>query len=229
MRKKERKRIILIGIFISMIILVLILLIVLFIFWMKFPQESNNYEKEQKNILLPNESVYENNSNDNTINFFKLHWEHMPITYSFTKENVRNSNVKCQDYQIERIRKAFQIIENDTGRAVSFKEVESKGDILVYCNAAKADSQLLMRQGDGYYEYHGDVIDYGELNFYIHKNCGIWPDVEIHEILHVFGFNHTDSKKSIMYPTASVCDLGKIDQDIINDLINRYTLQLAVG
>jgi len=169
----------------------------------------------------------------------KLHWDHMPISFSFEDvrelgngenigedigevENVSESErVNCQDYQIDRMREAFGVINNETDGFLFFEEVEDNGDIVINCNALKADDIFII-SGHGVYTSRGYVIEKGELNFYTHINCGSWPDVEIHEILHVFGFNHADDKDSIMNPEQVRCDLGMIDDEIIKELRDIY-------
>lgn len=169
------------------------------------------------------EAVYKGDA-QNVTQIEELHFEKIPITYSFAEPNTRDNNIKCPDYQIERIKQAFSIIEDETGGIVSFQEVENNGDITVFCNGAKADTLSLMRTGDSSYNSYGNVITSGELNFYTHYNCGTYPDTEIHEILHALGFNHEENNKdSIMYPIASKCDLGKIDEDIITKLKEIYS------
>ena len=175
--------------------------------------DSGSNVKISNNVLLDSGSI----SSD------ELHWGKMPITYRFVQEKTDPEVITCPVYQVERVRDAFQIIHDETHNVVSFKEVEIGGDILVRCNGSKADDQLFMRLGDGYYGSSNNLITYGELNFYTHRNCGTWPDIEIHEILHVFGFDHTTNKRSIMYPIASSCDLGKIDEDIVQSLITTYS------
>jgi hypothetical protein len=48
------------------------------------------------------------------------------------------------------------------------------------------------------------------------KDC-TYPNVELHELLHVLGFDHSENKKSIMYPLIESCD-QILDQSIINQL-----------
>lgn len=151
----------------------------------------------------------------------KLHWRNMPVTFNFVEQNLY-SNIKCQDHQIKRVKQAFIEIESETRGVVLFKEIASGGDIEIYCYGSTGEGGY-MTSGEGGYEAYGNEITRGTLNFYTHRNCGVWPDVEIHEILHVFGYGHINDEWSIMNPIASHCDLGKIDEEIINDLIETYS------
>lgn len=159
---------------------------------------------------------------DDEFNTDKLHWNHMPVSFSFSNENS-SDQVKCQDFQKGRARQAFNLIQNSTNNLVSFAEVEGQADIVVRCYGAKAESPMYMLAGEGGYSSYGNIIENGTLNFYTHLNCGTWPDLEMHEILHVFGFQHKDDESSIMNPVAKKCDLGKIDDDILNSLRETYS------
>ena len=52
------------------------------------------------------------------------------------------------------------------------------------------------------------------------KDC-IYPNVEIHELLHVLGFDHSEDKKSIMYPVIESCD-QVLDTSITGQLKTLY-------
>ena len=187
-------------------------------------------------IFSNNDSSYYPNSYDNNeeqitdefSNIQELHWMHMPLTYSFAESN-RNIgprdtfNYKCPDYQIQRLKDAFNMLQNETNSKILFEEVyDEEGEIIVYCYKLKADEGYYV-EGEGGYISQDNLILNAELDFYDHLNCGTWPDVEIHEILHLFGYGHIENKSSIMTPIASRCDRGYIDEEIIQDLINTYS------
>ena len=52
------------------------------------------------------------------------------------------------------------------------------------------------------------------------KDCQ-YPNVELHELLHVFGFDHSQDKRSIMYSLIESCD-QILDQSIIDRLKELY-------
>jgi len=199
------------------IFFVIFLTIIIFIFANNNSEySSNNYENNEEEIA------------DEFSNVQELHWTHMPITYSFSEPNSTigprdTKNYECPPYQIQRLKDAFNILQNETENKISFEEsYNEEGDISIYCYKLKAEGGYYI-EGEGGYNYEGDQILNAEINFYEHLNCGNWPDVEIHEILHIFGFNHIENKSSIMTPVASRCDRGYIDEGIIQDLINTYS------
>jgi len=51
-----------------------------------------------------------------------------------------------------------------------------------------------------------------------------YPNVELHELLHVFGFDHVNNKKSIMFPFIESCD-QILDSLLIEKLDQLYSLE----
>ena len=49
-----------------------------------------------------------------------------------------------------------------------------------------------------------------------------WPNVELHELMHVFGFNHSTDENSLMYHLLKSCD-QKLDRSVVSDLKRLYT------
>lgn len=156
----------------------------------------------------------------------KTHWWHMPIVYTFVNSfNGKNGEkfTACPSEQILRVKNAFDIIENSTKGVVKFKEDKIYGDILIFCyNQAKPKKEYI-KEGEAMPKIIGNVIAGGNVYFYTHLNCGNWPDVEIHEILHLFDYEHINNTQSIMYPYSKVCDLNNIDKEITDDLIETYS------
>ena len=133
-----------------------------------------------------------------------LHFDHMPITYAFVKDNESQPR-PCQSYEQDRVRGAFRILQNSTNNIFCY----FRTDIWFFF-------------GKGGYTYTGNVINQGTLQLFTNRNCGTWPDVEIHELLHVLGFQHKKDEWSIMNPIQVRCDLGKIDDDIVANLTRIY-------
>jgi hypothetical protein len=164
----------------------------------------------------------------------QLHFNHMPITYSF-QPGVGSNARTCSDAQIERIDDAFRIIQNETGGAVIFlKVVPGKEDISFYCAGIENGnltyfsgsvfkiSTFVVTEAESQFSHKGNIIKNGAITFYAHRNCGTFPDVEIHEILHILGFAHVDNQTSIMYPLSLVCDRDSIDSKIVEEIIDTY-------
>lgn len=164
----------------------------------------------------------------------KFYFNHLPITYSIEPGVGSNARV-CSDAQIERIDEAFRIIQNETrGNVIFLKVVPGKEDISLYCAGIENGNltysfgsefkiaTFAVTEGESQFSHRGNIIKHGTITFYEHRNCGTFPDVEIHEILHILGFVHVDDQKSIMYPLSLVCDRDSIDKQILDEIIEIY-------
>ena len=144
----------------------------------------------------------------------RLRFNHNDISF-----NIEES---CSDTRSASMREAFQIFEDEMG-IISFYEVGVNGaDISVGCS-----DDFIALGGDFFAAGEGGpvnitntsnfkTIQKGKIFLYSDQRCEK-PLVELHELLHVFGFDHTLDPKNIMY-NISRCD-QEITQDMI-DLIN---------
>ena len=154
--------------------------------------------------------------------------ENLPISYSISEN--------CSNYMKQRIRKSFIKIFEETNSTLFFIETNTNPDIKITC---KIDLPL------GYYLDGGTYtaglstlgvinhsINNATINFYNLNSraetwemgaCAKYPDTEIHEILHVFGFNHNNKEGSIMSPSSEGCDVKSIDKYIVDCLKYTYS------
>lgn len=169
---------------------------------------------------------------DSYPNLNELHFGQMPITYKL--EGVCLVNVE------KRILLAFETISSETDSIIKFQETNKNPDILIFCKPRNYKehstdegfvSYYELVQGDAYFlvdENNENLINYGEINFYGEGfSCGTgFPLIEVHEILHTFGFNHSYGVRSVMRPetpeTSRSCNIGKIDDEIITKLKEIY-------
>jgi hypothetical protein len=173
------------------------------------------------------ERIGENNVKtieDSFENISKLHWGHTPITYMFeNKETERQTNL---------IRLAFKKIEEETSGIVKFKEVVENPDILINFKPQRSSgdgdhpvADALITERD----YLNNLIIKGELNFYgqgFACNTG-YPELEVHEILHLFDIPHNPLTNSVMSPytaeSSAGCKVTKIDEEYISCLKYIYS------
>ncbi len=116
---------------------------------------------------------------------------------------------------------AFEIIEDET--ILDFYSVENDGLIKVYCEDRNRIKEGLFIAGEGgpvnvsigkYY----NVIHGGEILLIKASTCER-PNIAIHELLHVLGFDHSDNPNNIMYPISKCKQtIGDDTIDLINDL-----------
>ncbi|MDO8517063.1 MAG: matrixin family metalloprotease [Nanoarchaeota archaeon] len=188
--------------------------------------------------LEVNPAINENKTIEATDMFSsnELHWNHMPLTYSVSD---------CSAYQFRRIAKAFNQIENETSGIISFNsitnlteidgaeyynQIDSSSNIKVMCTNETSTQKI----EDGYFisgyssaYSQNKIITSANIVFYkitsktYSSGCVIYPDIEIHEILHSLGFSHSENRTSIMYSEYAGCNL-RIDRDIIEKLKEIY-------
>lgn len=144
------------------------------------------------------------------------------------------------DCNLERknaMKEAFNMISEGTG-IIYFYELENtdeEPDIIISCSEEtkqREDSSKELKTfiaGEGGPRKYFDLNPYpliiqGEIQLYSNRyaNHCKEPLVELHELLHVFGFNHIDKKESILYPYLS-CN-QKLDEEIIDALIELYSI-----
>ena len=183
--------------------------------------QTNNQNNIQDNLYDEQTEDQDNSQYDNE-NILK--WNNFPITYSI------NNSFICGDYEINRIRKAFDIIQNETNNTIYFKEVNNSANILITCvpEYVDGDSSGTYVSGEAEYNSEGNEIIEGSIFFYNMKpgrytgGCYVFPDVEIHEILHTFAIPHSNNEDSIMYAvegSTNICHSRNIDNETL-DLLN---------
>ncbi len=134
----------------------------------------------------------------------------------------------CDIEREKRIRESFSILKDKTGRLSFYSTFKEQADILVGCSEDYLEpEENLFIAGEGgptkiintgmYY-----VIKKGKVLLYQESTCD-FPVVEIHELLHVFGFDHSNDPKNIMYNFSS-CD-QEITQDILETIGSLYSTE----
>jgi len=141
----------------------------------------------------------------------------------FNHNNISYYIKKCEFDKYDNINEAFQILENET-KILSFYRLQNdKADIVVKCSpdSIQEDEKTLIAGEGGPIFTNGTlypVVQSGFILLYNYTECE-YPVVEIHEILHVFGFNHTNNKKDIMYPISDCKQrLSKLYADYLKEL-----------
>ena len=168
----------------------------------------------------------------------ELHWTHMPLGYAI---------FNCSAYEARRIMDAFARLENETQRAVSFvastsiventsgeyflqNTIDVNIEVTCHVEYGKILVEGYITAGDsGYFVYSANpqTIVRAKVNFYgissttYTGGCPIYPDIEMHEILHAFGFQHVVQYNHIMNPTHSYCP-SKVNDDVLEKLKRVY-------
>ncbi len=149
-----------------------------------------------------------------------LRFNHNDITYFISPS--------CSEKKKRKMNLAFKIFESKFKNITFTPSDENSADILVECSEKKvqhSDSTFTAGEGGPY-----RIIDTGGFNLielgrvFLYKEISEceYPVVELHELLHVFGFDHSKNPKSIMY-NISRCD-QRITDDMVRILNNLYML-----
>ncbi|MEM4330685.1 MAG: matrixin family metalloprotease [Candidatus Pacearchaeota archaeon] len=182
------------------------------------------YDLNEENSLNASFSIYQNSSlqSNESIQFSKK--------MRFPTENISfYFDDYCDLSEKLKMKKAFKILEEET-RILYFFEASnlSSANIKIYClNETKSafNNSILGEGGPRKYLplANFSLILEGEIFLYENKNslnCEL-PVVELHELLHVLGFNHIADKNSIMHNFSS-CN-QKLDKEIITYLKEVYS------
>ena len=137
-------------------------------------------------------------------NIQELRWENMPITYSFSES--------CVGQIVPRVEWAFDIITNATNHSVYFKKVTSNADISFICYSGQNIDKKFITEGLATTTSEGNIITEATIEFWSVSedtrpaSCQYFPSLELHEILHTFGFEHIENNHyNIMYPYVEEC------------------------
>jgi len=140
-------------------------------------------------------------------------------------------DIACSGEERGRMISAFNDLASKVG-LISFNEVLSDADIEVSCSGSEKESidkeHFIAGEGGAKeiiqterYNVISDGIVILHNGFKNSLECD-WSNVELHELVHVFGFGHSDNSKSLMYPYLEDCD-QKLDDSIINELKRLYS------
>ncbi len=170
--------------------LVAIFLVLLFVLYMVFPTQeiqfgtdrNNNFSLEKNNVSM---QFYEN-----------MRFPSPEISYSINEE--------CTLQKKGEMIEAFELVSNVTD--LNFFEDLENPQISIDCDEKSKMEEGLFIAGEGGPTkiIPGDqfnVILLGRILLIRNSNCQR-PNVAIHELLHVLGFDHSNNTNNIMYPVS---------------------------
>lgn len=199
---------------------------------------------------MKTEVLYLNSSGDLVSIFPYPHYNHTNISYYLEVNTVSQNPINPlkymrgnDDYEVERIKWALEIVENASNNLIDFHEtnIESSADMIIrgYSNdsfwfagiqgfggpqavdASNAINQSEVHLFPDYSVYYDVDLSWSK------DDCPDFPLVEVHEILHAFGFAHvTTDRLSVMAPIEhkiQSCDIKHIDSGVANCLQYIYS------
>ena len=143
----------------------------------------------------------------------------------YPKKTISYNIEECTLQKTDDMKRAFEIIENQT--VLNFYPVNENEEISVTCDSGTKIKGGLFIAGEGgptNITRAGtfNVIREGKILLIKDSKCEN-PNVAMHELLHVLGFNHSENKNNIMY-AVSKCS-QTIGDDIINFIDYIYSFQ----
>jgi len=200
-------------------LIIVVFLIAGYFLYLNLPGEAKNLRA----IIEPPQLEVSNLSSEVKQFYSSMKFNHNSISY--------NIDSACNVEKTNRMIEAFNELENKVG-IISFYSVSQNPDIEVSCSEEEKhsiDEDYFIAGEGGAKEIiqteRYNVITQGVILLYgdPHKasKCK-WPNIELHELLHVFGFDHSEDENSLMYPYLESCS-QRLDEGIISDLKHLYS------
>ena len=204
------------------VILFLILLIVLlagsYLLYLNLPGKP-----QVLGVVNTNTKLKTDNLSSEVMQFYpNMKFNHNSISYSI--------GLDCSEEKKNNMIEAFNELQNKI-EIISFYPVSSNPDIEVSCSestkhsiqkdyfiAGEGGAKEIIQTGRYNVITQGVILLYGEKKGI---ECN-WPNVELHELLHVFGFDHSSDENSLMFQYLQSCS-QKFDESIINNLKELYS------
>jgi len=136
-------------------------------------------------------------------------------------------NPGCSQEKAVRMNKAFSIVSAETGIITFAEDSEENADILVGCSIDSYETEKnVFVAGEGGPTKILNLSIYplilrGKVILYNETSCD-YPITELHELFHVFGFDHVNDSKTIMYPYVD-CE-QKINPEMIEKIKELYSV-----
>jgi len=201
----------------------LILLNVLIFGGYYFYQEYFSEEMEQLNIFEYNSDVKANlvGVSSEVVQFSpNMRFNHNDISYFI--------NSDCSSGKRTKMLRAFDILSSETDGLITFYEdFEEEADILVGCSqdSYEKEENVFVAGEGGPTKYINTtvypVILKGKVLLFNESRASCdRPVLELHELIHVFGFDHINDSSDIMYPYLD-CD-QQLNPELVSNLKQIY-------
>lgn len=210
-----------------LMILGTILLIIVYMLYMNIPGEPEQgsvFVGESSEVKKPN---VEELVLSNVKQFYPdTKFNHNDISYKIDEE--------CDVKKKSRILEAFNIVSENINSISFMNALEGDdADIVVICSeeggvsvqedyfiAGEGGAKEIIQTGRYNIITNGIILLYNSQNSKTSK-CN-YPGIELHELMHVFGFDHSEDKGSLMYPYLDSCK-QVLDDSIIKELERLYS------
>lgn len=169
--------------------------------------------------FIPLNSTEFNLSSNSNTNFSLNSYDNIPIQFyenmRFPEKTISYKIENCPLQRKNDMERAFEIMEQET--ILEFYPVIKDEQITITCDDNKRYEGKLFIAGEGgptniTIAGNLNVIEAGKILLMKDSDCEK-PNIAIHELLHVLGFDHSENPKNIMY------EISRCDQTIGEDII----------
>jgi len=191
-------------------ILMILALILVILYWY-FPSDVKEFKFET------NPSANFSTNESKVMQFYpNMRFPSNNISYSISEE--------CDVQKKSEMLWAFETLEEKT--ILNFYESE-EAEINVFCeNKAKIENGMFIAGEGGPANVSlgskFNVIMNGHILLLKKSDCER-PNIAIHELLHVLGFDHSENANNIMYPISKCNQI--VSEDIISEINKLYTIE----
>ena len=210
------------GSVILYILLAFLILILAFLLYLLYQYAPSEYQLS--NASIPDATFGTGNLSYSVKQFYpNMKFNHNRISYYI--EEACDSDKKANMVE------AFRLLQEQVSE-IEFYPSSNESDIRVLCTKKVESSggRNFFVAGEGGAEQiiqtkRYNVITKGIVLLYGNPHGSLecsWPNVELHELMHVFGFEHSQDKNSLMYPYLESCE-QKLDEAIIKSLKELYS------
>jgi len=199
------------------IVLGLQLVFLYFYVSMNYPDQAQLFGVKER-MVVP--SFVANVSSQAKLFYPNMRFNHNEISFFISFD--------CSDLEKLKLLNAFLILTNETEVLTFYPTDEVSADILVSCSPSsfKQEKSIFVSGEGGPTRIVNTtlypIITKGKIMLYNETTCSK-PITELHELLHVFGFEHINDSRKIMYPYLG-CNQTP-DKDMIELLKELYSIE----
>jgi len=184
-----------------------------------------NFPRAPEKLKVENSPSFEPTINSEIKQFYpNMKFNHNKISYIIGRD--------CNSEKKLRMEMAFQEVSKNVPVLIFYESVVNP-EIEISCTereetdieekhfvAGEGGAKEIIQTGNYNVITRGVILLYENAKIRL-KKCD-YPNVELHELLHVLGFDHSEDKRSILYPYIESCT-QVLDKSIIKELNDLYS------
>lgn len=208
-----------------LVVAIALLSVTIFLVYENIPHEPEafeikNYSQSIGSLQVGLEEKFSSYDDEDKMQFYlNMRFTKLPVTHSIGND--------CNDDKRKQIKQAMEILTtkaNITFLEISEADINKNIDVGCSEESKKIETMFIAGEGGPVFIMNTslyNVITKSKVFLFKSFSCD-YPVVALHELLHAFGFDHSDDDRSVMY---NISECGqKITQDIIDKLKELYAV-----